>query len=131
MIESAKQGPARDGRAPQRRALVTGAGGFIGANLVRRLLADGHHVAAVVRPGSEEWRLAALRGQVELCEVELRDEEAARSLVDESRPDWIFHLAAHNYWDRELRPHVETNLIATSTLLRAGAKTGCEAFVHA
>jgi dolichol-phosphate mannosyltransferase len=88
-------------------------------------------VAAIVRPGGEEWRLATLRDEVELREVELRDEDAAGRSVDAFRPEWIFHLAAHNYWDKRLQPHLDTNLVATATLLRAGALAGCEAFVHA
>jgi len=49
-----------------RRVLVTGAGGFIGANLVRALLASGAHVSGVVRPGTAPWRLAELEGELEL-----------------------------------------------------------------
>lgn len=114
----------------RRRTLVTGAGGFCGANLVRRLLADGHHVTAVIRPRGARWRLDALDREVELREAELRDEEAVQRLIEASRPEWLFHLAAHPYFEG-LRAQAETNLLATSSLLRAGADVDCQVFVHA
>ena len=42
----------------KKQVLVTGAAGFVGSALTRRLLADGHSVHALVRPGSDTWRLA-------------------------------------------------------------------------
>ena len=40
------------------RCLITGASGFVGANLTRRLLHDGHEVHALLRPEHQPWRLA-------------------------------------------------------------------------
>jgi len=111
--------------------LVVGAGGFIGANLVRRLVRDGQRVTGTIRPAGNRWRLEGLHGELELRKVELRDEDAVDRLVAATRPDWIFNLATHDYWDSDLRAHVETNLLATSTLLNAAARSGCEAFVNA
>ena len=48
----------------RRRVLLTGGTGFVGANLVRRLLADGHAVHCLVRSGSANaWRLADVRAE--------------------------------------------------------------------
>ena len=38
------------------RIVITGATGFIGAALTRRLLADGHNVTALARAGADHWR---------------------------------------------------------------------------
>lgn len=113
--------------------LVTGAGGFVGANLVRRLLRDGSRVVAVIRPGGSAWRLEGVRDAVELRETDLRDEEAVRGLVQATRPEWLFHLSAHGAysWQTEFRQIAETNLLATRALLHACSGHGCEAFVHA
>jgi nucleoside-diphosphate-sugar epimerase len=79
------------------RALVTGAGGFVGAYLVARLAGDGWEVVATVRPGAPPWRLAALRvpdEAVEVVAVDLTDADAVGRAVVDARPDVAFHLAA-------------------------------------
>jgi UDP-glucose 4-epimerase len=114
------------------RTLVTGAGGFVGANLVRRLLADGESPVAAVRAGSDRWRLADLGDEVELVEVDLRDPEAVAKLVAEHRPERVFHLAAHGAYSdqRDVTRIFETNLLATATLLDACLAGGVEEFVN-
>mgnify|MGYP006213296637 CR=1 FL=1 len=39
------------------RVLITGAGGFIGANLTRRMISLGHNVHILLHPQSNPWRL--------------------------------------------------------------------------
>jgi UDP-glucose 4-epimerase len=115
------------------RALVTGAGGFVGANLVRALLAAEHETVAWVRPGSDQWRVAELAGQAEIHEVDLLDEAEITAAVRSADPDWVFHLAAHGAysWQRDLERIVQVNLVATVRLLARCAERGCAAFVHA
>ena len=78
-----------------KRVLLTGGTGFVGANLSRRLLEDGHEVHLTVRPTSPRWRIEATLSDLRLHEVDLADREALARLVKGIRPDWVFHLAAH------------------------------------
>ncbi|MBE2317426.1 NAD-dependent epimerase/dehydratase family protein [Solirubrobacter sp. CPCC 204708] len=115
------------------RALVTGAGGFVGATLVRRLLAEGHEVHATGRPGGQPWRLEDVRADIELHEVDLADAEAIARLVGRARPDWVFHLAAHGAysWQTETQPILAVNVLGTAALLDAALDAGAQAFIHA
>jgi nucleoside-diphosphate-sugar epimerase len=115
------------------RALVTGAAGFVGANLVAALAAAGHDVVAWTHPGGETWRLDELDGAAEVEAVELLDSEAIEAGVERARPDWIFHLAAHGAysWQRDPERIMQTNLVSTVRLLGACRARGFEAFVHA
>jgi nucleoside-diphosphate-sugar epimerase len=106
------------------RALVTGAGGFVGANLVAHLLAAGYEVAAVVRPRGEPWRLVAHRDDIELVECDLEDPTAVEQMAFEHKPDVIFHLAAHGAysWQQDLGKMLAVNLGSTQALLDATQK---------
>ncbi len=115
------------------KALVTGAGGFIGASLVRWLLDRGHDVVAIERPEGSTWRLAEVAGDAEIVAVDLRDGHRVAAVVHERRPEWIFHLAAHGAysWQRDSERIMQTNLVSTVRLLAACEQAGFEAFVHA
>jgi UDP-glucose 4-epimerase len=116
-----------------KRALVTGAAGFVGANLTRRLLAEGHEIHVLQRPGSDDWRLREIDAELVTHLADLRDQAAVESAVRASAPDWIFHLAAHGAysWQKDSRGIFESNLMGTMALAEACVAEGFEAFVHA
>ncbi len=115
------------------RALVTGAGGFLGANLVRRLLAAGHEPLAVMRPGGTSWRLQDIAADLSIVELDLGDPAAIERTVTDMRPQWIFHLAAHGAysWQTDVEAMVAVNVSATVALLAAARAAGVQAFVNA
>ena len=116
-----------------KRVIVTGASGFVGANLARRLLRDGHEVYLLLRPGYQAWRLDAIRDHVRLIEAPLHDSDAVGPIVSRIRPDWVFHLAAHGAysWQQDLPQITQTNILGTMSILTACVRVGFEAFVHA
>ena len=78
------------------RAFVTGMGGFVGAHLAARLVADGWQVAGTVRPGATPGRLRALGldGSVDVRPADLSDPGANAAAVAGLDPDVAFLLAA-------------------------------------
>lgn len=70
-----------------RRAVVTGASGFIGGRLRDALLDDGYDVVSLTRPGSPQPR----RGRS--APVDYHDAKTLDRVMDEERPEIVFHLA--------------------------------------
>ena len=114
-----------------KRILLTGGSGFVGANLARRLMAEGHDVRLVLRPGHQPWRLAHL-DRSSFVWADLADAGSVSAAVREIRPDWVFHLAAHGAypsqtdWNEMLR----ANVVGTANLVEASLDAGVESFVN-
>lgn len=115
-----------------KRVLVTGAAGFVGANLVHRLVSEGHNVTALVRPESDLWRLQSVLGEIDIQSVDLNDADAVPNAVRSVAPEWIFHLAVHGAysWQTDSVNIVSTNLLGTQRLLETCSENGFEAFVN-
>jgi nucleoside-diphosphate-sugar epimerase len=115
------------------RALVTGAAGFLGANLVRHLTAAGHEVIAVSRPGGTSWRLEEVAAEARILGLDLRDATAIARAIDTTKPQWIFHLAAHGAysWETDIEMMIGVNIGATAALLAAARDAEVQAFVNA
>jgi nucleoside-diphosphate-sugar epimerase len=113
--------------------LLTGGTGFVGANLALRLLQDGHNVALLVRPDCAMWRIESFAGDVRLLEGDVTDAEGLFGVVDDVRPDWIFHLAAYGAYpyQRDRCTMHQTNVVGLVNLVEATLRVGFEAFVNA
>lgn len=114
------------------RVLITGGSGFLGACLAHDLVAEGHDVHLVLRPGSKTWRLAGLAGHYAAHAGDLRDADALRRAVAASRPDVVYHLAAHGAYPAQTdrAAILATNLAGTANLLDALAGHDYRALVH-
>ncbi len=115
-----------------KRVVVTGATGFVGANLARRLLRDGHELHLLLRPANNPWRIRDIRDDVHSHEVDFTDKESLARVVGAIRPDWVFHLAAHGAysWQTDLDSMVATNITGTINLVESCLRAGFEAFVN-
>jgi CDP-paratose 2-epimerase len=107
-----------------RRAVVTGGAGFIGTNLVSRLVEDGLEVVvldSLVRPGSERnlvWLERTYGPAVEFVRGDVRDAQVVRRAVRGA--DGVFHLAAQVAVTTSLDDPVDdfdVNVRGTLTLL--------------
>lgn len=108
------------------RALVTGATGFIGANVVRALLSRGYAVRAFVRRGADGRNLVGL--DVEWAEGDVRDPSAVGAAVEGC--SLVFHVAAlYAFWVRPRRLVHEVNVDGTGNVLRAAEAEGVEGVV--
>ena len=118
------------------RVLVTGATGFIGSHLARRLIAEGAQVSAFRRVGSAGFSLRGANVErtdstgaprrvrtpsIDWHDVDLRTYGAMSNAVKAIRPEVVFHLAAAGVTDPFLSPDaaIRANVYGTIHLLRA------------
>ncbi|HEU4764127.1 MAG TPA: GDP-mannose 4,6-dehydratase [Candidatus Eisenbacteria bacterium] len=80
------------------KVLITGITGFAGSHLADYILQRGDaEVIGILRWRSRTENIEHFRDKVRLVECDLRDASSVRDVLDETRPDWIFHLAAQSF----------------------------------
>ncbi|MEZ6098835.1 MAG: dTDP-glucose 4,6-dehydratase [Pirellulaceae bacterium] len=108
------------------RLLITGGAGFIGSNLVRLALADGHNVLNVdaLTYAGNVGSLQDVQSHpgYQFSRIDITDGEAMRATVASYRPCGVMHLAAESHVDRSIdgpRKFVDTNVVGTFNVLQA------------
>lgn len=109
-------------------ALVTGATGYIGQNLARRLRGAGWSVSALVRPNSRPADLPGIK-------ILIYDgsTESVLSALAQTRPDVVFHLASlftAEHKPADVKPLVESNLLFSCQLAEAMAQSKVKLLVN-
>lgn len=105
------------------KALVTGANGFLGQAVVRRLQREKVAVRAFVRPG----RAREAEG-VEFCEGDLCNEASVAAAV--CGVDWVVHAAARVTTTGSWEEFAEANIRGTRRVIRAARAAGVQRIVH-
>jgi len=109
------------------KALVTGAAGFIGSNVVRELLDEGVAVRAMVLPGEDQRNLAGL--DVEIVEGNVMDPDSLDAGLKGC--DTLFHLAAvYALWARDRKIFYDVNIQGSRNMLWAAKKADLEKIVY-
>lgn len=111
--------------------LVTGASGFVGANLFKRLIRQRKDVYAVVRE-KKGWRLADVNDD-RVIASDLNDPNATRNLIESIKPRTVFDCIAYGAYSFEEKiPLIyQTNFLSVIHLVELLAQQGVSAYVHA
>lgn len=108
-------------------SLVTGASGFVGANVVRELLRDGATVRVLMRPSSDRLTVAGL--PVEIVEGDLTDRRSIDRAV--AGVGVVHHVAAdYRLWARDPRELYRANVDGTRAVLEAAGEAGVRRIVY-
>ncbi len=127
-----------------RRAVVTGAAGFIGSHLSERLVVEGYRVIGIDAFTDHYSRDAkranlsrlATDDRFELLETDLASPSARHALADVvDGATVVYHLAGQpgvrTSWADGFESHLRDNVLSTQNLLEACTRTGCGRFVLA
>ncbi len=107
------------------KCFVTGASGFLGANLIQALLARGHRVKALVRTDAPSLQGLAY----ERVTGDILNRESLAHAMDGC--DWCFHAAAsYQLWMRNYAPMYAVNVEGTRNVIEAAGRAGCKKIVY-
>lgn len=109
-----------------KKIFITGATGFVGANLVRLLLEKGYQVKALIRKNSNIDNIKNLN--IELVEGSLNDDNLREKMID---CDYLFHVAAHySLWSKDKDLLYQNNVLGTKNILQCAKKAGIKRTVY-
>ncbi|PIU29837.1 hypothetical protein COT07_03850 [Candidatus Woesearchaeota archaeon CG07_land_8_20_14_0_80_44_23] len=117
----------------EKKVLITGATGFIGANLAHRLAKKGKGTVYVtVRKESNLWRINDIKNSLKFINCDLTDYSETEKIVEEIKPDVVYHCAAYGavYGENDFLKTIQTNLIGTINLINSCIGKGISAFVN-
>lgn len=118
-----------------RRVLITGGAGFIGRWVVARCLEQGYQVAVYdnLTAGSVD-HLLAFSDRIDFYEADILDTATLQAVMDETRPEIVFHLAALHfipYCNAHPQETLRVNVEGTYNVLDAAARGGVRTAVVA
>src|SRR5947209_3585669 len=100
--------------------LITGATGFIGANITHELVKQGKSVHVLSRKKSVNWRLKNIKNKIHFHPINLQDPNLSL-LLNNIKPSYVFHLASYGAMPQEdnVDQIISTNILGTSNLIKS------------
>lgn len=111
------------------KILVTGATGFIGSRLVKKLVATNDHVFVLVRKSSDLSALSSVRDKIELVYGDITDLASVESAV--KGMDYVYHTAGLTYMgDKRKEQLYRINVAGTRNILQSALAAGVKRVIH-
>jgi nucleoside-diphosphate-sugar epimerase len=112
------------------RVLVTGASGFVGAAVVRQLVAEGRQVAVLLRESSDPWRFASIMTKITVVRGDLRYLDAVTDALVAFAPQAVAHLAWEGVKGADRNYPIQlANVQATFSIYQLAKRIGASYFV--
>lgn len=116
------------------RILITGITGFAGSHLADHFLEEGgHDIYGTVKWRSNRENIRHIENKIRLLECDIKDAFAIKAVLEESKPDLIFHLAAQSYvpfsW-RVPQETIDTNITGELNLFEGLRGLKMDPMIH-
>lgn len=111
---------------------MAGGAGFIGANIVRRLLRDKYAVHVFLQKKFDLWRLNDVCNKIFLHWGDILDYKWVERRFETIKPSYILNLAQYGGYpfQKDVKTIFNVNVYGTLNLLEAAEKVGFEKFIH-
>ena len=75
------------------KILITGAAGFIGANLTRKLIQNENEVNIIIKKTSDLWRISDVISNCNVHKIDLKKIDDVRNIIKKINPELVYHCA--------------------------------------
>ena len=101
--------------------LITGALGFLGANLIRKINSSKNSISIFVRKNSDQWRIKNIISDVDIHLVDLSKIENIKKKIKIIKPDFVYHLAAYGVYQKQIdeKLMIKSNIVNSLNLIKA------------
>ena len=114
------------------RALVTGGAGFIGSNLVDKLIDEGYEVVVIDNESSSANSQFYYNKKAQNHNINITDQRECGKVFADFKPEYVFHLAAHSRIPIAIKNPIEScdvNVVGTCNMLQQSRKHGVKRFM--
>lgn len=115
-----------------KKALITGATGFVGSHLARRLVKDGWRVSAIIRSSSNRDLIRDIENSIQCYEYD-GTMESMQTILARSHPEIIFHLASFflsQHQPQDIVALIQSNITFGTHLVEAAIANDCFQFIN-
>ncbi len=115
------------------RVLITGITGFAGSYLAEHALSKGAEVYGSYRWRSKTENVTHIKDRINMIECDLKDLSSVNALIENSKPDYIFHFAAQSFVHTSWHAPAETlsnNILCQVNLLEAVKHKRIRPMIH-
>ena len=114
------------------KILITGASGFIGANLTYFFLKLGFDIHIFIRNDSDTWRIDRILKRINVCHVDLCKEDNVKRNIARIQPDYILHTACYGGYpgQNDAKKIYDVNFLSTVNLVNSCRDIDFKLFVN-
>ena len=116
-----------------KRVFITGATGFVGSNLIRKLIEENYEVHILTRALAAPWRIKDILPKLKVHQGDLRKFKELEKIIRLIKPAGIFHLAVSNIFSGITASNKDVildNLLGTTNLIEAAADIDYDFFIN-
>jgi nucleoside-diphosphate-sugar epimerase len=114
------------------KILITGGNGFVGSNLARFFLSQGHEVAITVHNEDNNWRIRSIARDINLIKADLTDSERVSDIFMSFKPQVVIHSATYGgyHFETDVQRIFETNIKSTINLVENFIRSNSELLIN-